>query len=54
VQYRENVLLWPKSDEKKKPGPLLLVYFMLSLLGLVGYGWHKSLWTQSAKLTADS
>jgi hypothetical protein len=31
VQYRGNVLLWAKSDDsKKKPGPLLLVYFMYS------------------------
>ncbi len=33
MQYRENVLLGPKSDErKKKPGPLLLVYFMRMVL----------------------
>ncbi len=33
VQCRGNVLLWPKSDEsQKKPGPLLLVYFMACLL----------------------
>ncbi len=32
VQYRGNVLLWSKSDEsKKKPGPLLLVYFMVEI-----------------------
>jgi hypothetical protein len=30
AQYRGNVLLWSKSDEsKKKPGPLLLGYFMV-------------------------
>ncbi len=33
MQYRGNVLLRPKSDEsKKKPGPLLLVYFMLATI----------------------
>jgi hypothetical protein len=33
VQYRGNVHLRPKSDEsKKKPGPLLLVYFMMNTL----------------------
>ncbi len=36
MQYRGNVLLWPKYDEsKKKPGPLLLVYFMSDTFRLV-------------------
>ncbi len=39
-----NVLLWAKSDEQKMPGPLLLVYFMVTPLQSYAAVWKSCVW----------